>query len=124
MTDEHPATPQQLELLRTAARARKQRPEPALAQFDPVAVVMLDLGVAHLDRTFEYAVPADNIQAAITSVFDLRPAAIVEQLDLLRPIYKPTAAYGHFGRTTADGVDNPFTWEQTNRVEQLQAAAR
>ncbi|GAB3752836.1 methionine adenosyltransferase [Yimella radicis] len=69
-------------------------------------------------------VPADKIQAAITTVFDLRPAAIVEQLDLLRPIYKPTAAYGHFGRTTADGVDNPFTWEQTNRVEQLQAAAR
>ena len=53
-----------------------------------------------------------------------RPLAIVEELDLLRPIYKPTAAYGHFGRTKAYGVDNPFTWEQTNRVEQLQAAAK
>jgi S-adenosylmethionine synthetase len=66
--------------------------------------------------------PVDRIQAAITSVFDLRPAAIIEQLDLLRPIYKPTAAYGHFGRTHADGVANAFTWEQTNKVEALQAA--
>ena len=57
-------------------------------------------------------------------MFDLRPAAIVDQLDLLRPIYKPTAAYGHFGRTTADGVENPFTWEQTTKVEALQAAVR
>jgi len=66
--------------------------------------------------------PVDRIQAAITSVFDLRPAAIIEQLDLLRPIYKPTAAYGHFGRTHADGVKNAFTWEQTTKVEALQAA--
>ena len=57
--------------------------------------------------------PVDKIQDAITTVFDLRPAAIVDQLDLLRPIYKPTAAYGHFGRTSADGIENPFTWEQT-----------
>ncbi|STD06625.1 S-adenosylmethionine synthase [Dermatophilus congolensis] len=69
-------------------------------------------------------VPVEKIQAAITSVFDLRPAAIVEQLDLLRPIYQATAAYGHFGRTTADGVDNPFTWEKTNRVEELQRVIR
>ncbi|HVD62671.1 MAG TPA: methionine adenosyltransferase [Lapillicoccus sp.] len=66
--------------------------------------------------------PVDRIQAAITTVFDLRPAAIIEQLDLLRPIYKPTAAYGHFGRTHADGVKNAFTWEQTTKVEALQAA--
>ncbi len=68
--------------------------------------------------------PVDRIQAAITSVFDLRPAAIVDQLDLLRPIYKTTAAYGHFGRTTAPGVTNPFTWEQTTKVEALRAAVR
>jgi S-adenosylmethionine synthetase len=68
--------------------------------------------------------PVDKIQEAITTVFDLRPAAIVDQLDLLRPIYKPTAAYGHFGRTTADGLENPFTWEQTTKVEALQAAVR
>jgi S-adenosylmethionine synthetase len=68
--------------------------------------------------------PVDKIQEAITTVFDLRPAAIVDQLDLLRPIYKPTAAYGHFGRTMADGIENPFTWEQTTKVEALQAAVR
>ena len=68
--------------------------------------------------------PVDRIQDAITTVFDLRPAAIVDQLDLLRPIYKPTAAYGHFGRISADGVENPFTWEQTTKVEALQAAVR
>jgi S-adenosylmethionine synthetase len=68
--------------------------------------------------------PVDKIQKAISTVFDLRPLAIVEDLDLLRPIYKPTAAYGHFGRTHADGVTNAFTWERTNRVEQLQRAAK
>ena len=68
--------------------------------------------------------PIDAIQKAITSVFDLRPAAIIDELDLLRPIYKATAAYGHFGRTAADGVHNPFTWEKTNRVEDLQRAVR
>ena len=67
-------------------------------------------------------VPVDAIQAAITSVFDLRPAAIVEELDLLRPIYAPTAAYGHFGRTTAEGVDDAFPWERVDRVEALRAA--
>ena len=68
--------------------------------------------------------PLDKIESAITEVFDLRPGAIVDELDLLRPIYRPTAAYGHFGRTTAEGVDNPFTWERTDRVEALQKAVR
>jgi S-adenosylmethionine synthetase len=67
-------------------------------------------------------VAADKIQNAITKVFDLRPAAIIEDLDLLRPIYTPTAAYGHFGRTSAEGVENAFTWERTDRVDQLRAA--
>ena len=67
-------------------------------------------------------VPVDQIQDAIGMVFDLRPAAIVDALDLLRPIYAPTAAYGHFGRTKADGVDNAFTWERTDRIEALRAA--
>ena len=53
--------------------------------------------------------PIDAIRNAITTVFDLRPAAIVHDLDLLRPIYVPTAAYGHFGRTSAEGVENAFT---------------
>jgi S-adenosylmethionine synthetase len=68
------------------------------------------------------SVSADKIQNAITKVFDLRPAAIIEDLDLLRPIYTPTAAYGHFGRTSAQGIENAFTWERTDRVEQLLVA--
>ena len=68
--------------------------------------------------------PVDKIQSAIQSVFDLRPGAIIDQLDLLRPIYKATAAYGHFGRTSLDGVANAFPWEQTTRIEALQAAVR
>ena len=59
-----------------------------------------------------------NIQAAVNQVFDLRPAAIIRELDLLRPIYTQTAAYGHFGRT-----DVELPWEQLNRVEALRAAA-
>ena len=59
-------------------------------------------------------VPREKIAAAITKLFDLRPAAIIRDLDLLRPIYQNTAAYGHFGRSDAG-----FTWEQTPRVEQL-----
>ena len=67
-------------------------------------------------------VPLERIQRAIVDVFDLRPAAIVDALDLLRPIYRPTAAYGHFGRTSALGVTDGFTWERTDRVEALQRA--
>ncbi|MBT1092222.1 methionine adenosyltransferase [Streptomyces sp. Tu102] len=59
-----------------------------------------------------------SIQAAITEVFDLRPAAIIRDLDLLRPIYAKTAAYGHFGRELPE-----FTWERTDRVEALRKAA-
>ena len=62
-------------------------------------------------------VPVDRLTAAIREVFDLRPAAIVRDLDLLRPIYQKTAAYGHFGRELPD-----FTWERTDRVADLQAA--
>ncbi len=58
------------------------------------------------------------IQDAVVSVFDLRPAAIIRDLDLLRPIYAQTAAYGHFGRELPD-----FTWERTDRVDALKAAA-
>ena len=61
--------------------------------------------------------PVARIQRAVSSVFDLRPAAIIRDLDLVRPIYSQTAAYGHFGRELPD-----FTWERTDRVEQLRAA--
>jgi S-adenosylmethionine synthetase len=63
--------------------------------------------------------PDAKIQAAILEVFDLRPAAIIRDLDLLRPIYSQTAAYGHFGRPELD-----FTWESVSRAEQLKAALR
>ena len=62
-------------------------------------------------------VPLDRLTRAIREVFDLRPAAIVRDLDLLRPIYARTAAYGHFGRELAD-----FTWERTDRVLDLHSA--
>jgi S-adenosylmethionine synthetase len=61
-------------------------------------------------------VPLDRIQAAIHEVFDLRPAAIIRDLDLLRPIYSATSAYGHFGRELPE-----FTWERTDRVEALRS---
>jgi S-adenosylmethionine synthetase len=62
--------------------------------------------------------PVARIEKAIGEVFDLRPAAIIRDLDLLRPIYQATAAYGHFGRELPD-----FTWERTDRVADLKAAA-
>jgi S-adenosylmethionine synthetase len=61
--------------------------------------------------------PVLKIQEAVTRVFDLRPAAIIRDLDLLRPIYSQTAAYGHFGRELPD-----FTWERTDRAEELKRA--
>jgi S-adenosylmethionine synthetase len=63
------------------------------------------------------SIPVERIQDAVTSVFDLRPAAIIRDLDMLRPIYSQTAAYGHFGRELPD-----FTWERADRVEALQNA--
>ncbi|MFF2052001.1 methionine adenosyltransferase [Leifsonia sp. NPDC058194] len=63
-------------------------------------------------------VPDDRIIAAIREVFDLRPAAIIRDLDLLRPIYAQTATYGHFGRELPD-----FTWERLDRVDDLRSAA-
>jgi S-adenosylmethionine synthetase len=70
-------------------------------------------------ETFGTGIVSDEvIQKAVLEVFDLRPAAIIRDLDLLRPIYAQTAAYGHFGRELAD-----FTWENTDRAEKLKAAA-
>jgi S-adenosylmethionine synthetase len=63
-------------------------------------------------------VPVSRIQDSVFEVFDLRPAAIVKALDLLRPIYAQTAAFGHFGREEPD-----FSWERTDRVEELRRAA-
>ena len=61
-------------------------------------------------------VPVEHIQMAIREVFDLRPAAIIRDLDLLRPIFRQTSAYGHFGRELPE-----FTWERTDRVADLRS---
>ena len=63
-------------------------------------------------------IPSDKIAEIIMELFDLRPAKIIQYLDLLRPIFKKTACYGHFGRKDPD-----FTWEKLNRVEDLRKAA-
>ena len=81
------------------------------------------IGKAHpvglfLDCFGTETVPVPTIQKAVLEVFDLRPAAIIRDLDLLRPIYAATAAYGHFGRELPE-----FTWERTDRVDALKAAA-
>lgn len=64
-------------------------------------------------------VPDNQIEEAIDRVFDLRPAAIIRDLDLLRPIYRATSTYGHFGRELPE-----FTWERTDRADALAAAVR
>ena len=68
--------------------------------------------------THDTGVVADDvIEQAVEKVFDLRPGAIIRDLDLRRPIFEKTAAYGHFGRNDPD-----FTWEATNRVDELKTA--
>ncbi|MDO9557035.1 MAG: methionine adenosyltransferase [Coriobacteriia bacterium] len=81
------------------------------------------IGVAHplsvLVETFgTEKVAVEKIEKAVLQVFDLRPGAIIRDLDLRRPIYRKTAAYGHFGRDERD-----FTWERTDRIDELLAAA-
>ncbi len=63
-------------------------------------------------------IPDNKIKALISEIFDLRPKAIITDLDLLRPIYRATASYGHFGRKNEN-----FTWENTNKAEELRQAA-
>jgi len=70
-------------------------------------------------RTFgTERVPVPTIEELIHEHFDLRPAAILRDLDLMRPIYAKTAAYGHFGRD-----DHDFTWERTDKADALRAVA-
>ncbi|ACU97688.1 methionine adenosyltransferase [Saccharomonospora viridis] len=83
----------------------------AIGKAAPVGLFVETFGTEKVD-------PA-KIQAAITEVFDLRPAAIIRDLDLLRPIYAPTAAYGHFGR-----IDIDLPWERTDRAAALKEAAK
>ncbi len=81
------------------------------------------IGVAHpfsieVECHGTQAIPVPQIEALIEEHFDLRPAAILRDLDLRRPIYRPTAAYGHFGRN-----DHDFPWERTDRADVLRQAA-
>ncbi|MET7640589.1 methionine adenosyltransferase [Streptomyces sp. NPDC005438] len=82
----------------------------AIGKAEPVGLFVETFGTASIE--------VDRIEKAISQVFDLRPAAIIRDLDLLRPIYAQTAAYGHFGRALPD-----FTWERTDRVDALRKAA-
>lgn len=78
----------------------------AIGIAEPVSVMVDTFGTSQI--------PDANISYAVREVFDLRPAGIISSLNLLRPIFKDTAAYGHFGRT-----DNGFTWERTDKTEEL-----
>ncbi|MEU1677054.1 methionine adenosyltransferase [Streptomyces roseifaciens] len=83
----------------------------AIGKAEPVGLFVETFGTHTIDT--------GKIENAIAEVFDLRPAAIIRDLDLLRPVYAQTAAYGHFGRELPD-----FTWERTDRVAALKKAAR
>jgi len=83
----------------------------AIGKAQPVGVFVETFGTE--------SVSVSKIQDAVLTVFDLRPAAIIRDLNLLRPIYSKTAAYGHFGRELPE-----FTWESTTRVEALRAAVK
>ena len=82
----------------------------AIGKASPVGLYVESFGTGHVDD--------DTIITAIRDVFDLRPASIIRELDLLRPIYAQTATYGHFGRELPD-----FTWEKLDRVDALRSAA-
>jgi S-adenosylmethionine synthetase len=83
----------------------------AIGMARPMSILVETFGTETVEQ--------EAIVKAVDDVFDLRPAAIMRDLDLRRPIYRRTAAYGHFGR---DAVDGYFPWEQTNRVDELKSA--
>ena len=83
----------------------------AIGKAKPVGLFVECFGTEHA--------PVERIQDAVLEVFDLRPAAIIKDLDLLRPIYAQTAAFGHFGREEPD-----FSWERTDRTDALRKTAR
>ncbi|HEX7561107.1 MAG TPA: methionine adenosyltransferase domain-containing protein, partial [Candidatus Humimicrobiaceae bacterium] len=78
----------------------------AIGVAHPVSVMVETFGTEKVDMS--------KIDEAVRKIFDLRPGAIVKNLDLLRPIYRKTAAYGHFGRN-----DRDFTWERLDKVNEI-----
>lgn len=83
----------------------------AIGVAEPVSITVNDYGTSK--------VGPEILEKAVRQVFDLRPARITKELDLLRPIYSKTAAYGHFGRQ-----EESFTWEKLNKVDQLRDAVK
>ena len=82
----------------------------AIGVAEPVSIMVDLMGTG--------VIPKNQVEDIVAEVFDLRPAAIIEYLDLLRPIYRKTAAYGHFGRSEPE-----FAWEQTNKAEEIKQKA-
>jgi S-adenosylmethionine synthetase len=82
----------------------------AIGVAQPVSVMVDLMGTG--------VIPKKRVKEIIREVFDLRPAAIIDYLDLLRPIYLPTAAYGHFGRS-----EDTFSWEKTNKADEMRDRA-
>ncbi len=93
-----------------AARRCEVQVAYAIGVAHPVSVMVETFGTEQVEIA--------KIEQAVRSVFDLRPGAILETLDLRRPIYSPTAAYGHFGREAGES----FTWERTDKVDDLRSA--
>ncbi|MFP5518683.1 MAG: methionine adenosyltransferase [Bdellovibrionia bacterium] len=83
----------------------------AIGVAEPVSITVNDYGTSKFG--------SEALEAAVRKTFDLRPARILKDYDLLRPIYSKTAAYGHFGRN-----EESFTWEKLNKVEELKAAVK
>ncbi len=81
----------------------------AIGMARPVSIMVETFGTAHVDE--------EKIEEAVSKVFDLRPGAIIDELDLRRPIYRKTSNYGHFGRELPE-----FTWERTDRADALRSA--
>ena len=81
----------------------------AIGMARPMSIMVETFGTHH--------VPVADIEQAVNEVFDLRPAAIIESLDLRRPIYRLTSNYGHFGRELPE-----FTWEKCDRTDELKRA--
>jgi S-adenosylmethionine synthetase len=81
----------------------------AIGVAHPVSIMVETFGTEQVDSA--------KIADVVPEIFDLRPAAIIRDLDLRRPIYRKTAAYGHFGRG-----DKEFTWEATDRADAVKAA--
>ena len=82
----------------------------AIGVAEPVSIMVETFGT--------HVVPEEKIEKAVRATFSLKPASIIRELDLLRPIYEKTAAYGHFGRNEPE-----FSWERTDRADALRQAA-